>query len=92
MTHLKLVSAIAGQLWAYNNSSEPHSRTFWCSKVYHVTVFLEHVDLFDCLNWLGIQLLQGCLQFLVIADCRLVDLLGLSSWCALAAIESRSAL
>lgn len=67
---------------------ETKQRTFWRSKVYHVAILFEHVDLFDRLNRLGIQFLQSGLQLFVIADSRLVDLLCLSSWCTLATEDS----
>lgn len=56
--------------------------------MYHVSIFLEHVDLFNGLNRLSVQFLQCRLQLLVIADCRFMDLLRLSSWCALSTISS----
>jgi hypothetical protein len=53
-----------------------------------IAITLEHVDLFDRLDWLHIQLLECRLQLLVIRARVLVDLLDFSPWCALAAISS----
>lgn len=41
--------------------------TLWRSKVDHVAIALEHVDLLNGLNRLDVQLLQGLLQLLVVA-------------------------
>ena len=51
-----------------------------------VSICLEHVDLLNCLNRLNIELLELCLQLLVIPSSALVDLLHLSSWRSLSAI------
>jgi hypothetical protein len=52
--------------------------------VYHVPVLLEHIHLFDGLDRLHIELLEGCLEFLVVGAGRLVDFFGLSPWGAFA--------
>ena len=57
-----------------------------------VSVRLEHVDLLNCLDRLNIELLQRCLQLLVVRSGALVDLLDLSSWCALSTIRNLSAI
>jgi hypothetical protein len=56
-----------------------------------VSISLEHVDLLNSLNWLNIELLERCLQLLVIHSRALVDLLDLSSRCALSAVPRLSA-
>jgi hypothetical protein len=56
--------------------------TFGSSEVYHVAIFLEHIDLFNGLDRLNVQLLEGCLQFLVVGSGGLVDLFGFSPGCA----------
>jgi hypothetical protein len=53
-----------------------------------VSIGLEHVDLLNCLDWLNIELLQGCLQLLVVHSGALVDLLDLSSGCTLSTIDA----
>jgi len=53
----------------------------------NVTVTLEHVDLLDGLDGLHIELLERCLQFLVIGTGALVDLLDLSAWCTFPAVS-----
>jgi hypothetical protein len=52
-----------------------------------ITILLEHIDLFNCLNGLDIHLLQCGLQLLVIGTARLVDLLRLASRRAFASAE-----
>lgn len=52
-----------------------------------VAVALEHVDLLNCLDRLNIELLERCLQLLVVGTSSLVDLLDLASWCTLAPVE-----
>lgn len=32
--------------------------TLWCSEMYHIAIFLEHIHLFNCLDGLYIQLLE----------------------------------
>jgi len=51
-----------------------------------VAVALEHVDLLNLLNGLNIQLLEVCLQLLVIGTSSLVDLLDLASRGTLASV------
>jgi len=46
--------------------------------MYDVSIFLEHVDLLDCLDGLNIELLERRLQLLVVRARALVDLLHLS--------------
>ena len=53
----------------------------------HVAVFLEHVDLFNGLDWLYIELFQRRLEFLVVCAGRFVDFLYFSPWCTFAAVE-----
>ena len=47
--------------------------------MYHIPIFLEHIDLFDRLDGLDIELLEGGLQLLVIGAGGLMDFLLLSS-------------
>lgn len=54
--------------------------------MYHIAVFLEHVDLLNCLDWLNVQLLQGSLELLVISARGLVNLLCFPSWGALSSV------
>lgn len=35
--------------------------TFRSSKVDNISVFLEHVDLLYCLDWLDVEFLERCL-------------------------------
>ena len=56
-----------------------------------VSISLKHVDLLNSLDWLNIELLERCLQLLVIHSRTLVDLLDLSSRCALSTVASLSA-
>ena len=56
-----------------------------------ISVGLEHVYLLNCLNRLHIELLECGLQLLVIHACALMDLLDLSSRCALSTIGYLSA-
>ena len=44
-----------------------------------VSVFLEHVDLFDRLDGLDVEFLEGGLQLLVVGAGRLVHFLGLAA-------------
>ena len=44
-----------------------------------ISVRLEHVDLLNRLDGLNIELLERCLQLLVVHACALMDLLDLSS-------------
>lgn len=53
--------------------------------MYHIAIFLEHVDLLNSLDGLDIELLERRLQLLVVGAAGLVDLLRLSSRCAFAA-------
>ena len=53
-----------------------------------VAIGLEHVHFLDGLDWLHVHLLESGLQLLVVGAGALVDLLDLSSWCALASVES----
>lgn len=66
--------------------SSPH--TLWRREVNDVSVALEHVDLFNGLDWLHVHLLQRRLELLVIRARALVGLLDLPSWSAFAAIIS----
>jgi len=56
-----------------------------------VSISLEHVDLLNSLDGLDIELLERRLQLLVIHSGALVDLLDLSSWCALSTVALLSA-
>jgi len=47
--------------------------------MYNVAVGLEHVDFFDGLNGLDVELLEGLLKLLVICSAALVHLLNLST-------------
>jgi len=62
--------------WARGGSGEV---TFRRGEVNHVPVLLEHVDLFDGLDRLHIQLLEGGLEFFVVGARGLVDFLYFSS-------------
>lgn len=53
-----------------------------------VAVLLEHVDLFDGLDGLNIQLLERGLEFLVVGPGTLVHLLDLSPWGSLSAVAT----
>lgn len=63
------------------------SRTFRSRKVDDVSIRLEHVDLLNGLNRLDIQLLERSLQLLVVNTASLMNLLDLSSRCALSTVE-----
>jgi hypothetical protein len=65
--------------------------TFRSSKVDDVSIGFEHVDLLNSLDRLDIELLQRRLQLLIVCALTLVDLLDLSSRCALSAIRDSSA-
>ena len=54
----------------------------------HISIRLEHVDFLNGLDRLHIELLQSCLKLLLVGTARLVNLLDLSSHCALAAISN----
>ena len=54
--------------------------TFRRCEMDYIPVLLEHVDFFNRLYGLDIELLERGLQFLVIRAGRLVDLFGLPSW------------
>ena len=54
--------------------------------MYHIAVLLEHVDFFDCLDGLDIELLEGCLQFLVVGAGGLVLFLHFAPVCTCTAI------
>jgi hypothetical protein len=54
-----------------------------------VAVALEHVDLLDCLDGLDIELLERCLQLLVVGAGALVDLLDLPARGAFASVFLR---
>ena len=56
--------------------------------MYHIPIFLEHIDLLNRLDGLDIELLQRRLQLLVVGARGFVNLLGLSPWGAFAAIRS----
>lgn len=56
-----------------------------------IAISLEHVDFFNSLDGLDIELLERCLQLLIIHSRALVDLLDLSSRCALSTIARLSA-
>lgn len=55
-----------------------------------IPVALEHVDLFNSLNRLDIQLLESALELLLVGARALMDLLNLSSHGALAAMNTMS--
>ena len=61
--------------------------TFRSGKVNDVSIRLEHVNLLNGLNWLNIELLEGCLQLLVVHSGALVNLLDLSSWSAFSTVH-----
>ena len=46
----------------------------------YFAVVLEHVDLFDALNWVDGELLERRLQLFVVGRARLVDDLLLAAW------------
>ncbi len=52
-----------------------------------VSILLEHIDLLNSLDRLDIKLLKRRLQLLVVYSCALVDLLDLSSGCALSTVS-----
>jgi len=52
-----------------------------------VAIRLEHVDLFDGLDWLHIHLLERGLELLVVGAGVLVDLLDLSSGGTLSSVR-----
>lgn len=56
-----------------------------------VAIGLEHVDLLNSLDRLDIELLERCLQLLVVHTRALVHLLDLSSRCALSTVAHLSA-
>jgi hypothetical protein len=60
--------------------------TFRSSEMNDVSIFLEHVDLFDRLDGLNVKFLERGLQLLVVGAGRLVDFLGLATRCAFASI------
>ena len=64
----------------------PLIHTLWRREVDDVTIRLEHVDLFDGLDWLHIHLLESCLKLLVVRACGFMHLLDLSPWCAFASV------
>jgi hypothetical protein len=51
-----------------------------------ISVFLEHIDLFDRLDGLDIEFLKRGLQLLVVGAGRLVDFLGLAARCPFASV------
>lgn len=55
----------------------------------YISVFLKHVDLFDSLDWLDIQLLEDCLEFFVVRSSVLVNLLDLPPGSTLSATNRR---
>lgn len=63
-------------------------RTFRRREMNDIAVALEHVHLLNCLNWLHIEFLQGCLELLVVCTAGLVHFLDLASRCALATVCS----
>ncbi|TIA91225.1 hypothetical protein E3P81_02140 [Wallemia ichthyophaga] len=71
-------SRSVGALCAVNN---------WLSEVDYIAVFFEHVDLVNTWNMLHINLLQSCLNLLVISlGVWLADLF--TTWCVLTALLS----
>jgi hypothetical protein len=64
-------------------------RAFGRGEVDDIAVRLEHVHLLDGLDGLDIELLQRGLQLLLVGAAGLVDLLDLSSHCALAAANDQ---
>jgi hypothetical protein len=65
------------------------SLALWCGKVDDVSVALEHVDLFNGLDRLYVELLEGSLQLLVVGSRALVHLLDLPAGCAFSSIARR---
>jgi len=57
-----------------------------------LTIFFKHVDFFNRLDGLNIQLLQGALQFLVIRTGALVCLFDFSTWGSFSADSDDSSL
>lgn len=62
-------------------------RTLGVGKVNDVAVLLEHVDLFNALDGLDIELLELSLELVVVYACRLVRLFDLAPGCAFAAVK-----
>ena len=60
--------------------------TFRSSEMNDVSVFLEHVDLFDRLDGLDVKFLESGLQLFVVGAGRFVDFLSLAARCAFASI------
>jgi len=52
-----------------------------------ISVALEHVDLLDSLDGLDIELLERCLELLVVGASGLVDLLNLAPRSTLASVS-----
>ena len=63
-------------------------RTLRRSKVYHIAVFLEHVDLLDRLDGLHVHLLECGLQFLVVCAGALVHFLRLAAGGTFASVHA----
>jgi hypothetical protein len=63
--------------------------TFRSSEVDNISILLEHIDLFDSLDGLDVEFLEGSLELLVIGARVSVDLLHLSSGGTLATITQR---
>ena len=57
--------------------------TFWRRKVDNISISFEHVYFLNGLDRLNIELLQRCLQLLVVNSGALVLLLDLPSGCSL---------
>ena len=61
-------------------------RTFRRSEMNDVSILLEHIHLLNRLDRLHVQLLQRCLQFLVVCAARLVHFFYFAPGCAFASI------
>ena len=61
--------------------------TFRSSEMDNVSILFEHVYLFNGLDGLDIEFLEGGLQFFVVGAGGFVDFLLLPSWCAFAAVR-----
>ena len=74
-----------GQLGSLTSNDD--CRTFRGGKVDNIAILLEHIDLLNSLNRLDVELLKRRLQLFVVHSCALVNLLGLSSGCALSTVH-----
>lgn len=80
---VRVVVSLVSGAFAYSNYQ---INTFRSGEVDDVSVFLEHVDLLDCLDGLDVQLLEGSLELLVVGSGRLVDSLRLTAGSTFASI------